>query len=239
MSNRADAGVYRLGKVDGTTGLGGQLAMVRALLSAGWVLAALGCYGPWIAHPTAALTLSGVDLGEFVKFLPDVVDGSLRVMRQLFYLPPFAIVVSVALLIGSRQLRFPWLLRVLGLILAIPVSLQLLPPAWSPSTLMAPEFRLQTIALGLCWLLLAGFWLLGQLPSLLTGSLSAVLALAAVVLTAWQLLTVKPAIDQVYRIPPQVGWGFPVCIAGLVIMTVGSVILALGTSRVRSRSSSP
>jgi len=238
VSNRANPGGYPLGAVDRAAEPRDNVAVVRTLLSAGWVLAALGCYGPWIAHPTAALTLSGVDLGEFVKFLPDVVDGSLKVIRQSFYLPPFAVVVSVALLIGSQQLRFPWYLRALGLILAIPVSLQLLPPAWSPSTLLTAEFRLQTLALALSWLVLAGFWLLGQLPSLLTGAVSAVLSLAAIVLPAWQFLTVKPAIDEVYLVPPAIGWGFPVCMIGLAFMAAGSVTLALRALRGRTRSSS-
>ncbi len=80
-----------------------------------WLVASIGFYGPWIAHPTAALTLSGVDMGEFVKFLPD-----LSVIRQLFYLPPLAVATSIALLIGSRRLGYAWLLRVLALFLGRP-----------------------------------------------------------------------------------------------------------------------
>ena len=67
---------------------GSRLAVVRLLLPLGWLLAAIGYYGPWIAHATAALTLSGADMAEFVKFLPAVQDGTLAVARQLFYLPP-------------------------------------------------------------------------------------------------------------------------------------------------------
>jgi hypothetical protein len=204
------------------------------LVAAGWALAATGYYGAWIAHGTAALTLSGVDMGEFVKFLPSVLDGSLQVTRQLLYLPPLAIVVGVALLIGSRELRYPSSVRVLALILAVPVSLQLLPPAWSPASLLTPEFRLQTIALIVCWLLLASFWLWGRLPLRLTGTLTAVLALAAAVLSAWQHLAVKGAIDDVYGTPPPVGWGFYVSLAGLLLMTAGGLLLAWRGPRNRS-----
>jgi hypothetical protein len=199
-------------------------------LPLGWVLGAVGYYGPWIAHLTVALTLSGVDLGEFVKFLPGVLDGSLPMVRQLFYLPPLAIVVSVALLIGSRRLSYPWLIRLLALLMAVPVSLQLLPPAWSPSSLMTTEFRLQVVALGICWLLLAGFGLWGQLPGWITSSLSVLLSLAAVTLSSWQFLEIKPAIDQVYGIQrplAPVGWGFFLCLAGLLLVAAGSVLLGL------------
>jgi hypothetical protein len=224
-----------LGKIDNAVRPQRRLTVVRWLLPVGWALAAIGFYGPWVAQPTAALTLSGVDMGEFVKFLPGLLDGSLSTVRQLFYLPPFACAVSVALLVGSRRLRFSWAVRVPALLLAVPVSLQLLPPAWSPSSLMTPEFRLQTVALGLCWLLLASFWLLGSLPPWLAGSLSALLCLMAMVMPAWQFLVVKPAIDDVYRLRPPVGWGFVLCLAGLGIMAVGSFLLVLRT-RTRSRS---
>jgi hypothetical protein len=168
-------------------------------------------------------------MGEFVKFLPGVLDGSLSLVRQAFYLPPFAVVVCVALLVGLRRLRYPGLLRVLILLLAVPVSLQLLPPAWSPSSLVTAEFRLQTIALGVSWMLLAGFWLLGRLPLGSVGILSIVLSLAAAGLSASQFLLAKPAIDAVYHSPSSIGWGFFACIAGLLPMAAGSAILVLRT----------
>lgn len=218
-----------LGKIDRSSVQSRNLTAVRWLLPVGWVLAATGYFGPWVAHVTSGLTLSGVDMGEFVKFLPGVLDGTLTVTRQLFYLPPFAVAVSIALLVGSRRLNYIWPVRILALLLAVPVSLQLLPPAWSPSSLTMAEFRVQTLALGICWLMLAGFWLLGRLPSWLTGSVSAGLAIAAIGFSAWQFLAVKTAIDEVYRVAPPIGWGFPLCMGGLAILAAGSVILVLRT----------
>ena len=116
----------KLGKIDRETRSRRRLTPVRLLLPLGWALAAVGYFGPWIAHPTAALTLSGVDMGEFVKFLPGVLDGSLPVTRQFFYLPPWTVAVTVALLAGSRRLRYPWPLQLAFVLLALPVSLQLL-----------------------------------------------------------------------------------------------------------------
>ena len=217
----------RLGRIDRSARSRGRFSLVRFLLPVGWALAAVGYFGPWLAHPTAALTLSGVDLAEFVKFLPEVVGGSLALTRQLFYLPPFAVVVGIALLVGSRHLRYPWLLRLLFLLGAIPVSLQLLPPAWSPTSLLTAGFRLQTVALLFSWLLLACWWLWGRLPVLLTGSLSAALSFLAVAMPAWQLMTVKPSIDQVYGNPPSIGWGFLVCLLGLVVMMAMSILVVL------------
>ena len=220
-----------LGRIDRSARSGSRLAMVRLLLPLGWLLAAAGYYGPWIDHATAALTLSGIDMAEFVKFLPAVQDGTLAVVRQLFYLPPVAVVVGVALLVASRRLAYPWPLRLLALILSVPISLQLLPPAWSPSSLATPEFRLQALALGLCWLLLAASWLLGRLPTWLSGPLTALLALASGVLPTWQLLLVKPQVDAVYGTAPSLGWGFFLCLAGLAIMALAGALLMLQSRR--------
>lgn len=210
-----------------------RLAPVRLLLPLGWLLAAAGYFGPWIAHNTAGLTITGVDTGEFVKFLPPVLEGTLPVIRQLLYLPPFAVVVSIALLVGSQRLAFPWIVRLPALLLALPVSLQLLPPAWSPASLPTAEFRLQTIALGVLWLMLAGFWLWRYLPSWLTGSLTAALALVAATLSSWQFLLAKPAIAEVYNQTLRIGWGWVLCMAGLLALVVAGVLL-VWRSRIRS-----
>jgi hypothetical protein len=222
-----------LGEIRRVSPAGIRATWARWLLPLAWLLAAAGYYGPWIAHNTAALTLSGVDMGEFVKFLPDVVDGSLMIVRQVLYLPPWTVAVTIAVLAGSPQLRFTWPLRMMLLGLAVPVSLQLLPPAWSPATLLTAEFRLQTVALGVSWLLLAGFWLWGRLPTRLTGSVCSLLSLSAIVLPAWQLAIAKPAIDQVYKTPPSIGWGFFVCMTGLALLAAGSALLAV-SDRTRS-----
>jgi len=215
-----------LGRIDPDAQRGRRLAPVRMLLPLGWVLACVGFFGPWVAHTTAGLTITGVDMAEFVKFLPGVLDGSLPVARQLFYLPPLVVVVSVALLIGSRELRYPGPMQALFLALAVLVSLQLLPPAWSPASLRTSEFRLQAIALGGCWLLLAGFWLLARLPTWLTGSLTALVALVALILSGWQFLIAKPGIDGVYGIPPSTGWGLYLCLTGLALLAAAGALLA-------------
>jgi hypothetical protein len=112
------------------------------------------------------------------------------------------------------------------LVLAVPVSLQMLPPAWSVTSLLMAEFRAQTVALGASWLLLASFWFWGNLPAQWTGIASAVLCLAAMALPAWQLLAAKPAIDAVYGAPPSIGWGFFLCMVGLALVAAGSTLLA-------------
>jgi hypothetical protein len=212
------------------------LSVARLLLPLGWLLAAAGYFGPWIGHPTAALALTGVDLGEFVKFLPDVQSGAVPVTRQLFYLPPLAVVLGVALLVWAPRLRYGAVVRGAALALAVPVSLQLMPPAWSPASLMGAEFRLQMAALAVCWLALATSWLLGRLPAWLLGGAAALLATGALGASLWQMSVVKLSIDALYGQPPAPGWGLYVCSVGLAVMLVSGTMIAARGRRSRARS---
>lgn len=230
MSNQSD-----LGMIDITRETAWQLEAARWLLPVGWGLTAIGFLGPWVAHSTSALALSGADMAEFVKFLPGVLDGAIPLVRQWFYLPPLAIAASIALLIGSRPLRYSGLLQILGLLLGFSASLQLLPPAWSPSSLMAAEFRTQVLGLGASWLLLAGFWLLRRLPFWLLGSLSAGFCLIALALPLWQYLIAKPAIDMAYNAAPNAGWGLFVCLVGLAATAAASGLALTTRSWARAR----
>jgi hypothetical protein len=174
-------------------------------------------------------------MAEFVKFLPQVMDSTLVVLRQLFYLPILATVVSIGFLVGAQRLNYPWFLRVVLLGLAFLFSLQFLPPAWSPASLITAEFRLQAVAMFTCWFVLAGFWLWGEMPLRLTGLLSSALSLVAIVLPGWQYFAVKPFIDSVYGSPPPVGWGLWLCLAGLGATAAGSALLALERYRAVAR----
>ena len=62
----------------------------KQIVLVGIALALVGYWGPWVDHKTAALVLSGLDMAEFVKFLPEVRAGTEFMIRELFYLPPLA-----------------------------------------------------------------------------------------------------------------------------------------------------
>lgn len=44
-------------------------------LMVGILLLLTGYFGPWIDHEVAGLVVTGLDLGEYVKFLPEVRSG--------------------------------------------------------------------------------------------------------------------------------------------------------------------
>jgi hypothetical protein len=174
----------------------------------------VGYYGPWLSHRAAGLVVVGLDLAEYVKFLPPVASGQIVIQREIFYLPLFAGSVTASLLASRRYL--PTWIRWALAFSAVPLALAMLPPAWSPSLLLLNEFRLQVLALGLCLALIPGIVVTRYLPDWLVLVTIALVALLAAVGPAWAFLQVRPAIAQVYRRPPPLGWGFCLGSVGFV-----------------------
>jgi hypothetical protein len=84
-----------------------------------------------VPHRAAGLIVLGLDLAEYVKFLPQVSGGQIWLAREQFYLPLVAASLSCSLIASRGVLPRPvrWILG-LG---AIPLALAMLPPAWSPA----------------------------------------------------------------------------------------------------------
>ena len=195
----------------------------------------VGYFGPWVPHRAAGLVITGLDLAEYVKFLPPVASGEVTVRREIFYIPLFAGSLIAALLASRRGLR-PWVRSILALA-AIPLALAMLPPAWSPAALRLPEFRLQVIAIAICLGALPSALLLARyLPNGVILAMAALLALAAAILPAQDFLRVRPAILDLYRASLPLGWGFWTCLAGnllLALTAIAETIRCWFTSRFR------
>ena len=206
---------------------GQSTTTIGYLLLVAILLAALSYWAPWVDHDTAALKLSGQDLGEFVKFVPDIRRGQLRFPRQLFYLPPFACVVCLVLLSTNRQLPYPRWLRVGVLALAVLLLPGLLPPVWGhPRDLFTREFRLQGIALILGLLLIAVHGAFRRL-SLRTLSLAlVVLALVGLIPAQWAFWAIRPRIWAAYNTPTvHLGWGLWLDIVAWLSLLVAAALL--------------
>jgi len=180
---------------------------VRILLVLCLLAALAGYWGPWVAHKAAALVVTGQDMGEFVKFLPEVRAGSFVVCRELFYVPLLGGALGLVFLACNSRLGYPWPVRWLLCLLAFPVALSMLPPAWTPQLMLTAEFRLQAGAIALCLAVVLLHWLLRGLRPLILELTGALLAVAAATLPVWQFLRVRPLIDAVYGRPVQLGWG--------------------------------
>ncbi len=178
-----------------------------------------GYYGPWIPHKAAGLIVLGLDLAEYVKFLPDIIAGRVVLRREIFYLPLFAASVCASL-VASRRATVPAWGRALLALTSIPCAAAMLPPAWSPAILLLPEFRLQVVGILLCWLLVPGTLLTRYLPDRLILAVIALLSLAAAIAPAWGFLQIHAGIEALYRQALPLGWGLWIGTAGFLAVAL-------------------
>jgi hypothetical protein len=202
-------------------------AICHLIFVLGLLLAALGAaFAPWVDRAPAALMLTAPDLAEFVKFLPEVRAGQLMVQRLAFLAPLFAVTLGLPFVVSSSRMAFPAILRWLLLAASIPLALTLLPPVWSPAVLLADEFRLQTLACGLCLCLVVGSrWLrpvpFGPAAAGLSGLWAAGCALAL-----WQFHAAQAAVARAYASAVVPGWGVWATFIGCGLMIVGCALAA-------------
>ena len=205
----------------------------QIVLILGLALAIVGYFGPWVDHKTAALVLTGQDMGEFVKFLPEVRAGTVVMIREFFYLPPFAAALCLILLMASKRLAYPLVIRAIVLLTVLGLAWAMLPPVWTPQLLVTAEFRKQTVAIAFCLLLLIVHPMLRHLSSRwMAVALRRAQDIAMMVLALlgagpplWQFLAIREAVNRAYGWPVQVGWGLWVTVLGFLIVMAGAVTL--------------
>ena len=191
--------------------------MTRWLLPLGLLAALAGYFGPWVDHRVAGLVITGLDLGEYVKFLPVVRDGSVALWRPSFYAPLVAISVAALLAAYRTDTSYRWWLRVPLLALATIAALNLVPPAWTPTRLLEPEFRWQTSSLLLLLIGVACAPLLALLPHRIVALLVTLLALCGIAAPTYGMWRVLPSIESLYSHSLVPGWGLWLMVAGLII----------------------
>ncbi|OQY22707.1 MAG: hypothetical protein B6I34_05555 [Anaerolineaceae bacterium 4572_32.1] len=180
---------------------------------AGLLLAALGFWGPWVDHFTAALVIPGFDLAEYVKFLPEVRAGAVPVARELFYLPAPAMALCLALLAGRRRERLPWWGAVLLAVLAAALALIVSPPPdfvlrFGTDAGLRAEWGRQALLAGVSFLAVAAALLwASRWPQWISSLLITLSAALGTAIPLWQFFAVRPAIDRVYNRPVTIGWG--------------------------------
>lgn len=194
--------------------------MRRWMIPLACLVTLAGFFGPWVNHRAAALVITGLDLGEYVKFLPVVRRGEVWLWRPGFYAPLVAVSAACVFAAYRREFRYNVLTRAVILLLALISALNLLPPAWTPARLLEPEFRWQTASLVL---LLAGLGFspfLALLPQRAAAVAVATLSLAGLVFPVQGFLAVLPAIGELMARPLVPAWGMWITLAGLVALII-------------------
>jgi len=201
--------------------------MTKILTPPGVALVLVGYWGPWVNHKTAALVLSGLDMAEFVKFLPGVQAGAEFMIRELFYLPLLAAAFCLALMGSNRLWRYPLWARAVMVIVAIVLVIIVLPPyPFILQALSSDEFRRQFLMGAGCLAIVGGMLLYRRLPRAIMAALLIVVSLAGAIPPLWQFFSIRDALDRVYGQPIHVGWGLWLTAVGcLVIAGTGARVL--------------
>lgn len=201
-------------------------AGLRWFWPAACVIALAGYFGAWVSHPVAGLVITGLDLGEYAKFLPAVTIGEVVIWRQGFYAPLVAVTAACSLLTYRRFYGYPFLVRLALILMGLVSTLNLLPPAWSPAVLQSPEFRLQTTLIVAGIVMLGLSPLLAMLPAFPAYATVAALSVAATLLPVYSFPRVLPGIAALYTHPIRPGIAMYVSIAGLLFL-LASCLLGL------------
>ena len=184
----------------------------------GSVLVAIGFFGPWVAHKTAALTVTGYELSEFAKFFPEVQSGVVPVRRGLFITPLLCAAISLALVIHRSDKGL--LVRLVATALAVLLPLAALPPFQAISE---PQYRLQLMLVGLGVLLALVTPLIHHVSGAIRGLLLSLLALSGAVPALWQAVLLRPLVAALYGTVVWPGWGLLVCAIGFAMLLIAGL----------------
>jgi hypothetical protein len=93
----------------------------ETLLKLGFTAILLGYLLVWLPQPVVGLSFIGLELGEWVKFLPQVRSGEIIADRNLFYVPPITLSLMIILWTANWPNRRwqTWVMRGLALLVAL------------------------------------------------------------------------------------------------------------------------
>jgi hypothetical protein len=180
-------------------------ALRSTLFSVAATAVLLAYFLPWLPHPAVGLRLIGLEMGEWVKFLPQVQSGEVAAGRNLFYLPPITLGLMLALwTAGWPNGRWQtWVMR--GL--AVFVSLLAFPALEAIRDEPSGEWLLRLLLIAGVALVAVLSGLGGRLPARLPWLLIFLLALPGAALPTWAYLAVRPVIADWLRAPIGIGPG--------------------------------
>lgn len=172
--------------------------LAETLLKLGFSAILLAYLLVWLPQPIVGLSFIGLELGEWVKFLPQVRSGEIAANRNLFYIPPISLSLMMILWTASwpnRRWR-TWLMRGLALL----VAFLAFPAIEAIRDEPVDQWLLRISLIGGVVIVALFIPLLGHLPErkieLLSWSGICLLALVGLVLPTWAYLSFKPVISD-------------------------------------------
>ena len=190
------------------------------LLIVGFVLILVGYFLPWFKLQAAGLTLIGLDISEWLKFMPQFASGELP-NRNFFYLPPIGLGAMLVLwsVINDGDVRRGWIVAAAGCLIALIAfpALEALPINGEKFRNFS-EWRFRIVLIGLVFVLAVGRPLLVRLPVKVLVGLMGVIALIAAILPARLLYLSRSAYIFWLRLTPNPGLGFGLHLLGTLFI---------------------
>lgn len=181
----------------------------QTLIKLGFTVILLGYFMVWLPHKLAGLSFIGLEIGEWVKFLPQMRSDQIAVDRNLFYLPP----ITLGLILTLWTAGWPgrrwqtWATRALAVLVAM-----LALPAVEAVLEEGSDQWLVRLALVLFVALVAVLVpLLQRLPGgkglIVAWSATLVIALIGLALPTWAYLAVRSAVAELLADEVEIGPG--------------------------------
>jgi hypothetical protein len=210
----------------------GGRRLTPLLLRLGFTTILLGYLVVWLPQPVVGLSFLGLEMGEWVKFVPQVRAGELFPGRDVYYLPPITLGLMLALWTAewSERRWLTWAARLLAVLVAL-----LSFPALEAILEEAPqEWLLRMFLVGLVAIvamfagLLAGA--AGKRFRGLRRGLFLVLGLAGSILPLWAFLAMSPAIEGLLAADFGIGLGLWLNTSGHLLIVL---VVLLGRTGLR------
>ena len=190
---------------------------LQALLILAFTAIFIGYLNVWLPGPGAGLSLLGIEMGEWFKFL------GLGARRDLFYLPPITLGLMLAIwtVTWSRQSWQAWLMRAISVL----ISLLAFPAIEDITGPVRDQYLLRILLIGVVALvaLLSGFWHPKGKQKRLPWLLLALLGLTGAFLPTWIYLTIRPFAAQIMGVPIGIGLGVLLNGAGHLLVAAVSI----------------
>jgi hypothetical protein len=194
-----------------------------ALTIAGIILLLGGFFSSWISHPAAGLALTGFEIGEWIKFAPEVRAGTAGLNRAGFYwpAPSAAIALAMMALTAGSYRRLRWALLISGAAVAL-LPFPLVEEVSTLAGIKANWARFGLVGLGLVAVAAVALW--GQrIPFRLCGATLMVTGLIGLVAVNATFAAAEPIVERLYNRLIAPGIGLTAVQAGQIALAGGGI----------------
>ena len=192
----------------------------QILIPVGFTAILVAYFLIWLPQPVVGLSFIGLEMGEWVKFLPQVRSGEIIASRNYFYIPPITLgMMMIAWTVTWPNKRWQtWIVR--GL--AVAVAFLAFPSIEAILDELASEWLLRLILVMLVLLLAVLSPLFKRLPPgiLIKGSwiLILLLGLIGAIFPTWAYLAVRGPVGDLLRLAVGIGPGVWLNAAGHILL---------------------